>query len=833
MLTSGSTGNSKAVVLPHTILLSAVKGKALKHETKDTDIFLNWINFDHVANVTEAHLHAVWSGASQYQVEPSVIIRKPRNLLDWCSRFHVTHTFSPNFLLAQIYRDMSSALSTTDGMLDLSSLRVFVTGGEANPVKTAAEFSDLLERFGAPRTTLRAAFGMTETAAGSIYNNSPVLRNISEYDGSAFLSVGTPAVGLRMRTVDPLTGFSCPSNVVGQLQVSGTSVFSHYYANSDATHESFTSDGWFVTGDLATIDDHGYLHILGRHKDVINVNGVKHPSVDVEHYIEDSKIRGVENSLVFVSALRLEGADTETYAVFYQHADVFTEEPNALTEGEVKALLATNRGIRNVCGVFCSQAPHAILPLPRKYCVKTALGKVSRSGLTKVYEQGAFAALERFLIEAASIPMRRADEHASAHSHSAFDEVVCEGVAEVFGLDPLTLDLNQNLFDIGASSMHLVRLKTFLQDRFHIHEVPTIELLKRPIISQLSTYIQELRACGKNYQASYNPLICFNLHGSKPPLYLVHPGVGEVLIFINLARILNDDRPIYALRARGFEAGETPPTSMQEMIEIYTDAIERNNRPGPYFLAGYSFGAAVAVEIGKLLEERGKTVAWVGVLNLPPFIQFRVQELTWVETMMNLCMFLALVTSENLDNFKSRLLAANPGGDTDAEPPNSRQLVEWTYAHCDRARLGELHLNVEDFHRWTNVAYDVSFTGRSYVPSGAVNGALTTVFCAIPLPSMGTKEEYKHDRLSKWKDYSGRHFEMIDVDGEHYTMISEEHVESFAPKMKAAIHRAEVLLAFSPSAPAPKLNFDAVPTTDFLLEKSDPDEYFKQLKFAC
>lgn len=106
----------------------------------------------------------------QYQVSPSHVIRKPRNLLDWCSKYRVTHTFSPNFLLAQMCRDptivsLTSAPvdSSSPQNIDLSSLRVFVTGGEANPVKTAVEFSDLIEKFGAPRTTLRAAFGMTET----------------------------------------------------------------------------------------------------------------------------------------------------------------------------------------------------------------------------------------------------------------------------------------------------------------------------------------------------------------------------------------------------------------------------------------------------------------------------------------------------------------------------------------------------------------------------------------------------------------------------------------------------------------------------------------------
>ena len=436
-----------------------------------------------------------------------------------------------------------------------------------------------------------------------------------------------------MRVVDPTTGHPCPPSSVGQLQVSGSSVFSQYYANPGATSESFTPDGWFTTGDLALIDRDGYLHMLGRHKDVINVNGVKHPCVDVEHFIEDSNIPGVQNSLVFVSAMRLEGADTETYAVFYQHSSAKVDDiVDGLPEDEVQSILSTNRGIRNVCSLFCSQAPHVVLPLPSKYFVKTALGKVSRSALMKAYEQGKFSSLEQFIADAAVAASRRG-LNGSASTRTALDEVICEGVSMVFELDPTTIELDQNLFDIGASSMHLMRLKTFLQERLHIHDIPVVELLKRPVISELSVYLQELRESSKHYEASYNPLICFNPHGSKPPLYLVHPGVGEVLIFINLARVLNDDRPVYALRARGFEEGEIPSTSMQEMVEIYTDAIERNNPAGPYYVAGYSFGGCIAVEIGKLLEKRGKKVDWVGIMNVPPFIQFRVKELIWLETM--------------------------------------------------------------------------------------------------------------------------------------------------------------------------------------------------------
>jgi hypothetical protein len=75
--------------------------------------------------------------------------------------------------------------------------------------------------------------------------------------------------------------------------------------------------------------------------------------------------------------------------------------------------------------------------------------------------------------------------------------------------------------------------------------------------------------------------------------------------------------------------------------------------------------------------------------------------------------------------------------------------------------------------------------GHAFKPQGKIKGALTTVFCAISLPSMGTCQckEFKIDRLSAWKAFSGPNFEMVDVDGQHYTMLSDEHVVSFASHM--------------------------------------------------
>lgn len=155
-------------------------------------------------------------------------------------------------------------------------------------------------------------------------------------------------------------------------------------------------------------------------------------------------------------------------------------------------------------------------------------------------------------------------------------------------------------------------------------------------------------------------------------------------------------------------------------------------------------------------------------------------------------MFLSLVPGDTLSLHREAMLDAFPSlRHSDAEPTESADIVRWMFARCDQARLVELDLEFGGFLRWVKVGYEINRTGRSFEPKGAVRGALTSVFCAVPLPSMGTREEFKNDRLSAWREFSTR-FEMIDVDGEHYTMLSETHVDSFADKLRGALRRAEV-----------------------------------------
>ncbi len=121
-------------------------------------------------------------------------------------------------------------------------------------------------------------WGMTELAAGT-FSRPKMGAEIATY------SAGPAAPGNEVRVVSSETGASLPADEEGELQVRGASVFPGYLNNPDANAEAFTSEGWFRTGDLATIDGHGNLTITGRIKDIINRGGVKYNPADIEEVI--------------------------------------------------------------------------------------------------------------------------------------------------------------------------------------------------------------------------------------------------------------------------------------------------------------------------------------------------------------------------------------------------------------------------------------------------------------------------------------------------------------------------------------------------------------------
>jgi cyclohexanecarboxylate-CoA ligase len=157
------------------------------------------------------------------------------------------------------------------GIAPPESLRIFVATGAAVPRALAHKATTVLQ------TSVVGAFGTSETCLGAL--SAP-----TDAPEDAWGSDGRPLPGIRLRIVDD-EGLEVSTGVEGNFELHSPTMFGGYLDRPDLTDDVFTSDGWYRTGDLATLDDNGFLHITGRVKDVINRGGEKIPVVEIENLL--------------------------------------------------------------------------------------------------------------------------------------------------------------------------------------------------------------------------------------------------------------------------------------------------------------------------------------------------------------------------------------------------------------------------------------------------------------------------------------------------------------------------------------------------------------------
>ena len=241
MLTSGGTGNAKAVVLRHEQIIASIAGKAFIRQLPRDNAFLNWVGLEHVASMIEIHLQAIHLCVDQIHVQAVDLIATPFLFLKLIDKHRVSRSFAPDFFLSRLIRVLEPAKVSAE-TLDLGCLRFLGSGGEANPVESCFAVSKLLSAYGAPKSVIAPGFGMTETCAGAIYNV-----NCPQYDlqnGLEFAALGNcmPDIKMRVTTSSKPQRLAIP-NECGDLEVSGPVLFREYFNDGKATANAFTIDG--------------------------------------------------------------------------------------------------------------------------------------------------------------------------------------------------------------------------------------------------------------------------------------------------------------------------------------------------------------------------------------------------------------------------------------------------------------------------------------------------------------------------------------------------------------------------------------------------------------
>ena len=751
MTTSGSTGSGKAVRLTHGNLLAAVAGKAEALGLGGADTVLNWISTDHIA-AFEAHLLPLLTGADQVMVTPATVLAEPVAFLTLLAEHRIRVTFTPNFLFGQINQALAQGRGPRPAP-DLSHVRHIISGGEATVTATVRAFLGELAPYGLRGDVVVPAFGMTETCAGSVFNREFAARDL----GTEFPPLGLPVRGLEVRTADE-RGTPTPVGTDGEVQFRGAMVTTGYYGDERATARAFTPDGWFRTGDLGHLDADGRLTLAGRTKDSVIVNGVNYHSHDLEAVLDelDEVVRGQ----VAAFPVRPDGADSEQLALAFVPAGDPADD-----SAVYRAMVA----VRSSTVMHWGFRPQVLLPVAPSDIPRGNLGKVQRSRLRAAVEGGD--------LDAAA---RRAGE-VGTRFLGAYEAPVGEAetvLADVFArvLDTARVSATAGFFDLGGTSLDVLRLKTEIQAAFGIGDVPMATLLQAPTVRALAARLATGGDTGgTGGDAAYDPLVPLQVTGEGTPLFCVHPGLGEVLVFVNLAQYFTGERPFYALRARGFGEGESHFASFDDMVSTYVAAIRRTQPNGPYAVAGYSYGGAVAFEIAKRLEAEGDKAGFVGVFNLPPRIADRMNEITFTDGAVNLALFLELIDPADVPRLTGTLRPL----------PEAEQLA-YLVGHAPRRRLAELDLTVERFTSWVHLAQNMVHLGRDYAPSGAVERV--RVFYCTPLK--GTKEEWLNGQLREWDAFTRGPNTYIEVDGEHYTLMSPEHVRTFQATLRRELSRA-------------------------------------------
>ncbi|KAF2718227.1 acetyl-CoA synthetase-like protein [Polychaeton citri CBS 116435] len=758
LFTSGSTGHSKAVQYSHAQLIASVEAKA-DHLGSRGKTFMSWISFDHSANFCEVHLQSMFVGTDQVHVPTAELVVEPHRFFQVLSTYKIGYTFSPNFFLASAARSFNEQQNASAN-LDLSNLSTIMCGGEANRTETLEACDQVLRSFGAPKHAIKAAYGLSETCSACFYNlESP------QYDlnnGNVFASAGKHLPGaLEMKLVQE----DQEEPGQGIVYLRGDVIFKGYYNNPDATSSCMTEDGWFNTGDIAKVDEAGNIHLLGRAKEILILNGNNYSSFELEYSLETSQIPGLTTSYTAVFSSWDEKQHSEAVVVLFNP----TEEaigPNNLK----KTLQAVDRCVFN----FCSQKAFHIIPLPKSLLPKSTIGKLSRAKLKKQYEAGAF---NDFLVDDILAPARKTAIATDTKTEMSLDSlsplerevaVVYSSIVNVPAEDLVGPDA---LLSSGINSLGFMKLKKALEKALHMdREIPMPLLVQCHSVEELASGLTKLGTTS----TEYDPIVPLWTKGSKRAIFLIHPGAGEFLCWMNLLEYL-PDRPIYAIRSKGLHTGEETFANLDEMLQSYYSAIRRVQPEGPYVMLGYCWGGLLAFELTKMLEADGQTVAFCGGVDNPPDIRRALGHMRWRSVLVDVLPGITGMSEEEAIEFTKE--TSELEDDEFYKAIYARFPPEFIKENEDiTVQRIQAYGRVEDCHRTIAAKYE---------PKGRVSKI--DIFCADAMPHFNVEPLGSWDAvLQQWKNYSddpGLHR----VSGTHYSVLKKPQIEDFQDMLNKAL----------------------------------------------
>lgn len=303
IFSSGSTGIPKGVMLSHHNVLSNIEGIAQLFWVTHEDRMMGVLPFFHSFGFTGTLWFPLLSGFGVvYHANPM----DAKTIGELVSKYRATILIStPTFYGGYLRRCTAE---------DFSSLRYAIVGAEKLREPLAKEFK---EKYG---LNLLEGYGCTEMAPVVSVNIPDVVDGDEHQTGFKPHTAGHPLPGVAVKTVDPATWEPVPPGQEGLLLVKGPSRMLGYYGQPEKTREVIRDD-WYITGDIASVDEDGFIRITDRLSRFSKIGGEMVPHIKVEEAI--SQILGDGGCVVTAIPDEQKG---ERLVVFYTRNDITPDE---------------------------------------------------------------------------------------------------------------------------------------------------------------------------------------------------------------------------------------------------------------------------------------------------------------------------------------------------------------------------------------------------------------------------------------------------------------------------------------------------------------------------
>jgi acyl transferase domain-containing protein/thioesterase domain-containing protein len=344
---------------------------------------------------------------------------------------------------------------------------------------------------------------------------------------------------------------------------------------------------------------------------------------------------------------------------------------------------------------------------------------------------------------------------------------------ELLGIEQV--GVYDNFFDLGGNSligMQLIsRLRQDFQTEFLIHR-----LLEAPTVAELAVACTEKltensnKKLNQQFHSSLSPLVGIQPHGSNRPLFFVHPVGGNVLCYHELARYMGLDQPFYGLQSPGVNGNCEPHTRIEDMATDYIEALRFVQSEGPYFLGGWSMGGIVAFEIAQQLQKQNREVALLALLDSPAPVfsnkPIDIYDCDDTKVLADLAIDMARFAGKNLRDFAINLKGLEPAEQLNyfLEQMKINNLLPPDIEHQQLRCLAEVFKN--------NAKAMLKYVPQVYSSQIVIFKAHDSISSELSNQTLG------------WEELSSEPLEVVNVPGDHYTMLRLPHIQVLAEKLR-------------------------------------------------